>query len=48
MDSEGDNLKDGLLEAETESGICKVLCYSPNHSMTIPQMKVEEIVLIIK
>ncbi|MDC0389240.1 UDP-glucose--hexose-1-phosphate uridylyltransferase [Flavobacteriaceae bacterium] len=39
---------DNLLEAHTESGICKVLCYSPNHSLTMPQMDESEIVSIIK
>lgn len=42
------NFKDGLLEAQTEPGICKVICYSPNHSLTMPLMKTNEIVLIIK
>ena len=45
---ENNNFKDGLLEAKTESGICKVLCYSPNHSLTMPLMSIEEIILIIE
>ena len=45
---EVNNFNDGLLEAKTESGICKVICYSPNHSLTMPLMKTNEIVLIIK
>ena len=32
LDSIENNFKEGLLEAHSESGICKVLCYSPNHS----------------
>ncbi|RUT78044.1 UDP-glucose--hexose-1-phosphate uridylyltransferase [Ancylomarina longa] len=32
-----------LFRAESESGICKVICFSPNHSLTIPEMKVENI-----
>ena len=36
--------KDGLLEAESESGICKVICYSPNHSLTLPLIEVNDIV----
>ena len=39
---EVDNFNDGLLEAQTESGICKVICYSPNHSLTMPLMFVKE------
>ena len=42
------NFKEGLLEAHSESGICKVLCYSPNHSITIPLMSINEILLVIK
>ena len=40
--------KDGLLEAESESGICKVICYSPNHSLTLPLMEVSDIVEVIR
>ena len=47
-----ENLKessiDGLLEAESESGICKVMCYSPNHSLTIPLMEIDAIKGIIR
>lgn len=32
-----------LFKAESESGICKVICFSPNHSLTIPEMEVEDI-----
>ena len=28
----------GILVAETESGICRVLCYSPRHDLTLSQM----------
>lgn len=38
---------DGLLKAESESGICKVLCFSPDHSLTLPVMKVEAITDVI-
>ena len=39
--------KEGLLEAESESGICKVICYSPNHSLTLPLMGVGDIIEVI-
>ncbi len=39
---------DGLLKAESESGICKVVCFSPNHGLTLPIMKVEEIISVIQ
>ena len=38
LDIKTEYFHDNLLEAHTESGICKVLCYSPNHSLTMPQM----------
>ncbi len=37
----------GLLQAESESGICKVLCFSPDHSLTLPLMKVEDIEKVV-
>jgi len=37
----------GLLKAESESGICKVVCFSPGHSLTLPLMSVEAIVSVI-
>jgi UDPglucose--hexose-1-phosphate uridylyltransferase len=33
----------GLLVAETEAGICRVVCFSPRHDLTIPRMTVPEI-----
>lgn len=37
-------VEDGdLFKAESISGICKVICFSPKHNMTIPEMSVEEI-----
>ena len=42
-----ETFKEGLLEAETESGKCKVICYSPNHSLTLPLMGVGDIIEVI-
>jgi len=39
---------DGLLTSETETGICKVICFSPNHSLTLPLMSIEEITDVVK
>lgn len=39
--------KNGLLYAESESGICKVVCFSPDHSLTLPLMSVPDIVDVI-
>ncbi|MCQ2375135.1 MAG: UDP-glucose--hexose-1-phosphate uridylyltransferase [Salinivirgaceae bacterium] len=40
--------KDNLLLAEAERGICKVICFSPNHSLTVPEMTVEAIAHVIQ
>lgn len=32
-----------LFRAKSERGICKVICFSENHSLTIPEMEVEDI-----
>src|SRR5580693_1552391 len=33
----------GILVAEGESGICRVICFSPRHDLTLAKMSVEEI-----
>lgn len=33
----------GLLVAKSETGICRVICFSPRHDLTLPEMEVEEI-----
>ena len=42
-----ESFKEGLLEVESESGICKVICYHPNHSLTLPLMEVGDIIEVI-
>ena len=39
--------KKGLLEATSERGICKVVCFSPNHSLTMSKMTVDAIEKVI-
>lgn len=46
-DQEHETFKDGLLKAETEEGICKVVCFSPNHSLTLPLMSVKDIAKVV-
>ncbi|KQC31410.1 UDP-glucose--hexose-1-phosphate uridylyltransferase [Flagellimonas eckloniae] len=46
--SKKDQFKDGLLLAEGEQGICKVICFSPDHSKSLAQMEVEEIEKVVK
>ncbi len=40
--------EDGLLVAEGESGVCRVLCFSPRHDMTLSQMAVEDIARVVE
>ncbi|MEN8122671.1 MAG: UDP-glucose--hexose-1-phosphate uridylyltransferase [Bacteroidota bacterium] len=37
----------GLFRAEAEKGICKVVCFSPRHDLTIADMKIEAIVKVV-
>jgi UDPglucose--hexose-1-phosphate uridylyltransferase len=36
---DGSFQNDGLLRAESERGLCKVVCFSPRHDLTIPEME---------
>ncbi|MBL7473266.1 UDP-glucose--hexose-1-phosphate uridylyltransferase [Robertkochia sp. 1368] len=38
----------GLLRAESEQGICRVVCFSPDHSKSLADMTPEEIVKVVK
>lgn len=38
----------GLIVAEPERGVCKVVCFSPRHDLTLARMSVEEIEPVIK
>lgn len=40
--------EENLLIANSESGICKVICFSPRHDLTLPQMSVEAIEKVIE
>ncbi len=43
-DTPDGGINDGeLFQAQSESGICKVICFSEDHSLTIPEMEVEDI-----
>lgn len=37
----------GLMVAETESGICRVMCFSPRHDLTMGKMSVPEIETVV-
>jgi UDPglucose--hexose-1-phosphate uridylyltransferase len=40
--------EEGLLVAETERGICRVLCFSPRHDLTISGMEIAEIERVVE
>lgn len=42
------SINDGLLSAESESGVCKVVCFSPDHAKSLPDMEVEDIAKVVK
>jgi len=35
--------QDGLLVAQSDQGICRVLCFSPRHDLTVPRMNAQEL-----
>jgi len=38
---------DGLLVAQNERGICKVISFSPKHNLTLPELSVSEITAVV-
>ena len=38
----------GLLVAEGEPGVCRVMCFSPRHDLTLATMKLTEIELVVR
>tara|TARA_X000000950_G_scaffold35695_1_gene38156 strand:- start:2262 stop:3305 length:1044 start_codon:yes stop_codon:yes gene_type:complete len=41
------SFSEGLIEAVSETGLCKVICYAPDHALTLPLMsqgQVEEVI----
>ncbi|MFT4684508.1 MAG: UDPglucose--hexose-1-phosphate uridylyltransferase, partial [Flavobacteriales bacterium] len=47
-DSKIFSVNDGLFKAESEQGICKVICFSPDHSKSLAVMDVKNIDKVIK
>ena len=47
-DSSSYSLNEGLLKAESEQGVCKVVCFSPDHSKSLAQMKIHDIEKVIE
>ena len=43
-----DELSDGLFRVKEERGICKVFCFSADHSLTIPEMDEQDLVTVVR
>ncbi|WP_157208052.1 UDP-glucose--hexose-1-phosphate uridylyltransferase [Mariniflexile maritimum] len=46
-DSKAFKVEDGLLKAQSETGICKVICFSPDHSKSLADMTPAEIEKVV-
>ncbi|WP_439130863.1 UDP-glucose--hexose-1-phosphate uridylyltransferase [Polaribacter sp.] len=46
-DSPTFDINEGLLKAQSETGICKVICFSPDHSKSLADMSSEEIQKVV-
>lgn len=44
---QGSSNENDLLIAQSERGICRVLCFSPNHGLTLSQMKTADIKQVV-
>lgn len=44
----GEEINEGLLTAKSETGVCRVVCFSPDHSLTLPVMDVKDIVKVVQ
>ncbi len=41
-------IEDGLFKAQSETGICKVVCFSPDHSKSLAEMSIANIEKVVK
>jgi len=51
LNFEGNNRnvnRNNLLVAKEETGICRVVCFSADHSLTLPDMEIEDIVKVVE
>jgi UDPglucose--hexose-1-phosphate uridylyltransferase len=46
-DAPPERIDDGLLVAEGETGVCRVLCFSPRHDLTLAGMEVADIERVV-
>jgi UDPglucose--hexose-1-phosphate uridylyltransferase len=40
--------KQGFLKAEPEAGITRVICFSPRHDLSLPEMSLEEVEAVLR
>lgn len=45
---ETSSVEESLMKIEPVTGKCKVICFSPKHNVTLPQMQISEIVKVIE
>lgn len=43
-----DSVSDGLFQADEESGLCRVICFSPRHDLTFPLMHIDDAVSVVE
>ncbi len=48
QDSPSFSIEDGMFKAKSEQGICKVVCFSPDHSKSLAQMEIKAIESVIE
>ncbi len=48
MENAPERVEDGHFIAQSEQGMCKVICFSPNHALTLPLMEVEDIQAVVQ
>jgi UDPglucose--hexose-1-phosphate uridylyltransferase len=46
-DTKDVSFEDGLLTAKSERGLCKVICFSPRHDLTLSRMETDDIVKVV-
>jgi len=48
IENESSINENDLLVAKSENGVCKVICFSPHHDLTLSTMEIENIVDVVK
>ncbi|MDC7124559.1 MAG: UDP-glucose--hexose-1-phosphate uridylyltransferase [Spirochaetales bacterium] len=47
-ETEPDTYDNGLLQAKTEQGLCRVICFSPRHDLTLALMEPSDVQRVVK